>query len=82
MHRTMKWNIATGIRASLVWGKDASPFNLRRLRPHQAKVRSTRHRFGRRRQPLAPSGRWTIARRTLRQGRQAHIQAMKSLADA
>jgi hypothetical protein len=36
------------------------------------KVRSTIHRFGRRRNPLIPSGRLTISRRTFRQGRRPH----------
>lgn len=66
--------------AALVWVRDASSCNPRRERPHHPTVRATIHCFGRRWQPLVPSGRWTIARRMVRQGRRAHSPGLPVVA--
>jgi hypothetical protein len=74
--------MATRIMVSLVSVTYSKSFDKRRSRANHAKVRSTIHRFGRRRKPLVPSGRLPISRRTFRQGRRPHSQTPKSPLDA
>ena len=74
--------MATRIMASLVWVQSSASLDKRRSRAHPAQVRSTLHRFGRRRKPLVPAGRLTISRRTFRQGRSPHSQAARAPREA
>ena len=70
--RTMRRIIAIWIVATLHSGSRSSSLQRRRLRPSQAKVRSTTQRRGNTAKPLCSCGRWTGLRRK-RKRRATHL---------